>query len=176
MRRVLIRAAVLTLALAPLPAGAAESWGLPGERAATFTAKVVDVQCVLTGDCPRDCGGGRRQLGLQSTEHGLVLAMKSATPFAGAVRDLLPHCGRTITVDGLFAENEGTRVFALQRLKPAGGQWIAAERFAVDWAKADNSPPDGERAAEWYLHDAVAAEILAADGKLGLGPGILPKE
>lgn len=165
------------LVLAAIPAArAAESWGLPGEEVATFDGKVVDVQCVLTGDCPRNCGGGRRQLGLLTPDDRLVLAMKSATPFAGAVRDLLPYCGRTITVDGLFATNEGSRVFALQRLKPVGGQWISAERFQADWAKANKTAPDGEKAAEWFRHDPTVAGLIAADGKLGLGPGVLPKE
>ena len=40
--------------LAGSAAHAAESWGLPGEEPATFAGKVVDVQCALTGDCPRD--------------------------------------------------------------------------------------------------------------------------
>lgn len=165
------------LVLAAIPAArAAESWGLPGEEATAFDGKVVDVQCVLTGDCPRNCGGGRRQLGLLTADDKLVLAMKSATPFAGAVRDLLPYCGRTITVDGLFATNEGSRVFALQRLKPAGGQWISAERFLADWAKANKTTPEGDKAAEWFRHDPTIAGLIADDGKLGLGPVVLQKE
>lgn len=157
--------------LAVSTARAAESWGLPGEEPATFAGKVVDVQCVLTGDCPRDCGAGRRQLGLLTGDNKLVLAMKSVTPFAGAVRDLLPYCGQTITVDGLFATNEGSRVFALQRLKPAGGQWVSAERFLADWAKANKVTVGSDTAAEWFRHDPTIAKLIDADGKLGLGAG-----
>lgn len=174
MIKALLLSAVALLTVSA--AHAAESWNLPGEEPASFTAKVVDVQCALTGDCPRDCGAGRRQLGLLTAENRLVLAMKSVTPFAGAVRDLLPYCGQTITVDGLFATNEGSRVFALQRLKPPRGQWISAGRFLTDWAKANKVATDGDKAAEWFRHDPTVAKLIATDGKLGLGPGILPKE
>lgn len=156
------------------PALAAESWGLPNEEAATFEAKVVDAQCALTGDCPKDCGAGRRQLGLVRPDGALILAMKNADPFAGATRDLLPYCGTTVTADGLFTSNEGVRAFALQRIKPAGGDWIAANGFARDWAKAHRVKPDGPEAQEWYRHDETVAARIRHDGKLGLGPGVLP--
>src|SRR3546814_4003559 len=45
-------------------AQAANSWGLPNEEIVRFEAKVVDVLCELSGDCPADGGAGRRQLGL----------------------------------------------------------------------------------------------------------------
>ena len=68
-----------------------------------------------------------------------------------------PKNGQTITVDGLFATNEGSRVFALQRLKPAGGQWVSAERFLADWAKANKVSPDGDKAAD-IVANAPATE------------------
>ncbi len=160
---------VMILALAASPAGAAESWGLPNEELATFDGKVVDVQCVLTGDCPRDCGAGRRQLGVLTRDKKLVLAMKNAVPFAGAVGELLPFCGQTITVDGLFSTTDGHRVFALQRLKPQGKDWIAADHFLADWAKANGTTPDSDVSAEWFRHDPRVVRQLSVDGKLGLG-------
>ena len=33
-------------------AWAAEEWGLPREKTARFEAKVVDMLCELSGDCP----------------------------------------------------------------------------------------------------------------------------
>ena len=56
-----------------LPAGAqdfsqgseAKTWNLYAEQSARFEAKVVDILCELTGDCPTDCGGGVRQRGRQ---------------------------------------------------------------------------------------------------------------
>ncbi|HIM45255.1 MAG TPA: hypothetical protein EYM34_03190, partial [Alphaproteobacteria bacterium] len=51
---------------------AADSWGLPGEEEVRFDAKVTDVLCVLSGDCPPDCGGGKRVLGLLKEDGELV--------------------------------------------------------------------------------------------------------
>ncbi|EME69541.1 hypothetical protein H261_12844 [Paramagnetospirillum caucaseum] len=167
MRKLLL---ILPLLIAS-PGWAAESWGLPGEEAASFDGKVVDVQCVLTKDCPKDCGAGRRQLGLLKKDGALILAMKNADPFAGATRDLLPFCGKSITVDGLFTSNEGVRAFALQRVKPPGGEWIAANGFVRDWAKAHKLKPDSPQAEEWFRHDQTVAGRIKAEGKLGLGPG-----
>lgn len=171
-----LSAAILAAALASSPVWAAESWGLPNEEMATFAGKVVDIQCALTGDCPKDCGAGRRQLGFLTASGSLILAMKNADPFAGASRDLLPFCGQTVTADGLFASNEGSRVFALQRIKPAKGEWVVANGFVRDWAKVNKVAPGGERAGEWFRHDPIVAALIAARGKLGLGPDVLPQE
>ena len=99
--------AALTLAAAPLAAqdfsagSEAQSWNLYAEVPALFDATVVDIMCDLTGDCPADCGGGERQLGLKRSADGaMVLAMKNNQPaFTGAVVDLLPYCGQDVTVD-----------------------------------------------------------------------------
>ncbi|MCC7166497.1 MAG: hypothetical protein IT565_02915 [Rhodospirillales bacterium] len=162
--------AILGLMLAAPPAWAAESWGLPNEQPAMIDGKVVDALCVLVGDCPKGCGAGKRQLAILTPEGKLVLAMKNADPFGGAVRDLLPHCGQSVAADGLFATNEGVTVFALQRVKPKGGAWIAANGFARDWAKARGLAVDDPKIEEWYRHDPTVATIIAKDGKLGLGP------
>ena len=64
-------------------AAAANSWGLPDEVEARFDAKVTDVLCVLSGDCPEDCGAGNRLLGLLQDDGTLVLPLKNAGPFTG---------------------------------------------------------------------------------------------
>ena len=81
----LIFAMVLGAAMTGLgPVRAADEWGLPEEKVARFEAKVVDILCELTGDCPDGCGGGQRQLGLLTDDGRLVLPLKNFTPFSGA--------------------------------------------------------------------------------------------
>src|SRR3546814_4180915 len=60
-------------------AQAANSWGLPNEEIVRFEAKVVDVLCELSGDCPADGGAGHRQLGLVTDDGTLILPVKNAT-------------------------------------------------------------------------------------------------
>ena len=67
---------------------AAEEWGLPDEKISRFEAKVVDVLCELTGDCPNNCGDGSRQLGLIDGSGKLILPLKNNVAFAGAVDEL----------------------------------------------------------------------------------------
>ena len=45
-------------------ASAADEWGIEFEEKVRFEAKVVDILCELSGNCPANCGGGKRQLGL----------------------------------------------------------------------------------------------------------------
>ena len=115
-------------------ANAAEPWGIDHEKIAQFTARVVDVACTLKGDCPPNCGDGRRQLGLLTEDGKLRMAAKGSTDFAGAVHDLLPYCGKTIEVDGLLIENPAITIFMAQRLREGADKpWIATTRFAADW-------------------------------------------
>ncbi len=162
---------ILSLCLAlPLPVMAAESWGLPDEKPATFDAKVVDMVCQLTGDCPARCGAGKRQLGLLTSAGKLILVSKNADPFAGASTDLAPYCGQKITADGLFTSNQGVTLFALQRLRPMGGEWRDATGFSQSWARDNHQKADA--ASEWYLHDARIKALIGQQGKLGLGAGV----
>ena len=110
-----MRALLLALTLAtPLAAqdfsenSEASSWNLAFETPARFEAEVVDVLCHLTGDCPEDCGGGARQLGLLRSADGvLVFPNKNGQPlFTGAARELAPFCGQTVEVDGLMIEDD----------------------------------------------------------------------
>ena len=56
MSRTLIAVLLFAGLLAAAPGRAAEEWGLPEEEVARFEAKVVDVLCELSGDCPAGCG------------------------------------------------------------------------------------------------------------------------
>jgi hypothetical protein len=86
----IVRTIALTaLFFAPLVAEAqgfsanseAESWNLYAEQPARFEAKVVDILCEITGDCPADCGAGKRQLGLLRTvDQALVYPNKNGQP------------------------------------------------------------------------------------------------
>ncbi len=149
---------------------AAQSWSVTGEEEARFDAKVVDVLCELTGDCPADCGAGRRQLGLLDDDDTLILATKNFAPFAGATDELIEFCQQRVTVDGLFTTNQGTRVFAVQFVRPEGGDWRRANRFLDKWAITNGLDPAGKAKNTWFKRDPRVKEIIERDGFLGLGP------
>lgn len=156
-------------------AHAANSWNLPGEEATRFDAKVVDVMCVLTGDCPADCGGGKRVMGLLRESGELVLAIKNAGPFTGTARDLVPFCGQTVTADGLFTINYGVKTFALQFVKPKDGEWRGANDFVKAWAAERGLTPKDDKAKQWFRNDEQVNTLIEQQGKLGLKEkGITP--
>ncbi len=159
--------ALLGLGLAG-PAAAANSWGLPAEEKVRFEARVVDILCELSGNCPARCGAGKRQLGLLRDDGTLVLAMKNAGMFSGASADLLPYCGRRIVADGLFSTNFGVRVFALQFLKPADGEWNNARQFIRNWSKARGLEVTDPQAKAWFRHDKTIQAVIAKQGPTGL--------
>ena len=147
---------------------AADSWNLPNEEEARFEATVTDVLCVLSGDCPPDCGAGKRVLGLLKADGELVLPIKNGGPFTGAVADLLPHCGAVVTADGLFTVNYGVRTFALQFVKPKEGKWRRANGFVKQWAAEHGLEPKDKKARRWFRNDETILEIIGEQGKLGL--------
>jgi len=149
---------------------AAESWGLPGEEKTRFEATVVDALCGLTGDCPAQCGGGKRQLGLLTDAGEMILPLKNVVPFAGAADELAEFCGMRVVADGLFATNRGMRVFALQFIRRApDGEWRRANRFQADWAAANGVAANSPQAQEWFRNDPLVQQVIAAGGKLGTG-------
>ena len=151
-------------------AAAAESWGLPDEEKTRFEAVVVDALCELTGDCPAQCGGGKRQLGLLNDAGALILPLKNTVPFAGAAGELQEFCGRRVTADGLFSTNRGVRVFVLQFVREApDGKWRRADRWLDAWAAARGVAADSETANQWFRNDAAVTRIITRDGKLGIG-------
>lgn len=156
-------------------ARAANSWNLPGEEATRFDATVVDVMCVLSGDCPADCGAGKRVMGLLRESGELVLAIKNAGPFTGTARDLAPLCGQTVTADGLFTINYGVKTFALQFVKPKDGEWRGANGFIKEWAAERGLTPKDDQAKQWFRHDEQVKTLIDEQGKLGLKhKGITP--
>lgn len=167
--RAIILTAVLFAASVP-GAHAAESWGLPGEEKARFEATVVDARCTITGDCPADCGGGKRQLGLLTDGGELVLPLKNVVPFAGAAGELLEFCGKRVVADGLYSTNRGVRFFALQFVRQApDGPWRRANRFTQQWAVANAVDPKSETAQQWFRNDPAVKRAIDAEGKLGTG-------
>ena len=123
MKRLIFATGLLVLFAATGGANAADSWGLEGEKIARFEAKVVDIACELTGNCPANCGAGNRQLGLLTDAGRLVLPTKNQVPFAGAAWELVDFCQKRVVVDGLFVNNRGHEIFALQFVKAVDGKW-----------------------------------------------------
>jgi hypothetical protein len=151
-------------------AHAAESWGLPNEEEARFEAKVVDLLCELTGDCPADCGAGKRQLGLLMDDGKLVLTNKDAAPFAGTVDELIDFCGKRVQADGLFSTNRGYTFFALQYVRELpDGKWRRANRFVPKWAAANGVDAKSETAQQWFRNDPRVKTLIEKNGKLGIG-------
>lgn len=152
------------------PAQAADSWGLENERVVEIEATVVDVACTLSGDCPPNCGDGKRQLGLLTDDGTLRLAAKGGTNFAGATVDLLPHCGKKVFADGLLIENPAMTIMMVQNLRLSKSEPLQpTNAFAKEWKKAH-----GE-ADEWYRADPLVKKVIEADGVFGI-KGLEPKE
>jgi hypothetical protein len=155
---------------------AAQSWGLAGEEKARFEATVVDILCSLTGDCPADCGGGTRQLGLlRHADDRLILPLKNAQPvFSGAALDLLPWCGARVEVDGLLVgrpEMTPVKYYQVQRIRAAGAgpeAWQPATRFTEGWAA--RHPEAAAAEGPWFRKDPRIRAEIARRGYLGLGP------
>lgn len=147
----------------------AKSWGLTGEQAMRFEAKVVDVLCALSGDCPPDCGEGRRQLGLLRDDGILVLAAKNAQPiFSGAAEDLLPYCARKVEVDGLMVGEGPGRVYQVQTIRALDGTATRkADRWSKVWEQRNAGAGDAE--GPWFRRDQRVRREIERRGYLGLG-------
>ncbi len=169
--------ALLALCAAPLAAedfsanSEARSWKLYAEVPARFEAKVVDLVCELTGDCPADCGAGKRQMGLLRTaDNVMVFPMKNSQPaFTGAAVELQPFCGQTVEVDGLMIDDEyvgAKNVYLVQRIKAEGADWIKANKWTKNWAKEH---PEAKGKGPWFRRDPRVKDIIATEGHLGLG-------
>ncbi len=151
----------------------ANSWNLAGEEKARFEGKVVDILCELTGDCPADCGAGRRQLGiLRDADGALLLAAKNTQPlFTGARLDLVPSCNEAVEVDGLMGgdpEESPTRIYQVQLIRRVGEPAFAKTN---QWTKRwDERHPDLAKAkGRWFRKDPRVNSRIAAEGYLGLG-------
>ena len=151
----------------------ARSWNLYAEVPARFEARVVDILCELSGDCPEDCGGGERQLGLvRAADGALTFPNKNAQPlFTGAVVELLPFCGQDVEVDGLLLDDPdlGARnVYLVQRIRPVGEEeWTEAKRWTEVWAERN---PEAAGDGPWFRRSPRVEAMIEAEGYLGLGP------
>lgn len=171
MKSILTATALAVVAVLTHPAQAAQEWGLPEEAAVRFEAKVVDILCELTGDCPAECGAGTRQLGLLNDAGELIVAVKNFTPFSGAAWELMGFCGQRVVADGLMTTNKGYKIFVLQFVRPApDGKWQKANRFLDRWKEANGLPADSPKAKQWFRNDPKVQELIARDGVFGLGP------
>lgn len=170
-------AMVLCLIAAPVAAqdfsagSTAKEWGLYAEKPALFEARVVDLLCEFSGDCPADCGAGKRQLGLLRTaDDVLVLPLKnSQAAFSGAAVDLAPYCGQTVEVDGLLLDDPdlGARnVYMVQKIRIGDGEWAKANQFTKVWAKQH---PEAKGKGPWFRRDPRVKDEIAREGYLGLG-------
>lgn len=168
---------VLALIASPLAAqdfsagSEAKSWNLYAEVPARFEAKVVDVLCELTGDCPAECGAGTRQLGLiRSADDVMVLPMKNSQPaFTGAAEELVPFCNQVIEVDGLMIEDEeigASNIYLVQRIKAGDADWIKANTWTKKWAQ---KYPEAKGKGPWFRRDPRVKDVIASEGYLGLG-------
>jgi hypothetical protein len=185
MKRMIMATALLAAALAGMPALAdgdfsegsqAKSWNLFGEEKARFEGRVTDVLCVLTGDCPADCGAGKRQMGvLRSADGRFLLASKNGQPaFTGATVDLAAYCGEEVEVDGLLVGDReitpglgDTKVFQVQTVRILGQDTAnKTNLWTKDWAK--RNPEVGGKGA-WFRRDPKVMEQIGANGRLGLG-------
>ena len=151
----------------------ARSWNLYAEVPARFEARVVDILCELSGDCPEECGGGERQLGLvRAADGALTFPNKNAQPlFTGAVVELLPYCGQDVEVDGLLLDDPDLgahNVYLVQRIRPVGEEeWTEAKRWTEVW---EEEHPEAEGEGPWFRRSPRVEAMIEAEGHLGLGP------
>lgn len=176
--------AVLGAVLLALPAAAegefsagsqVEGWtNLQGREPARFTARVTDIVCALTGDCPADCGNGARLMGLiREADEALVLVSKNReAAFNGGGEDLVPYCGQTVEVDGLLVGDPAvapTKVYQVFLIRPEGAEeWVKANRWTRIWR--EKHPEAASKDGPWFRNDPAIAARIAEDGYLGLGP------
>ncbi len=150
----------------------AKEWGLTGEEKATFSGKVVDVLCELSGDCADNCGGGSRYLGIvREADNQLVYVLKNRqTAFNGPVADLLPYCNKQVDVDGvLVGEDEVVKAkfYLVQFIREKGaGEWNKANLWTKDWAEKN---PEAKGKGPWFKRDPRIAKQIAESGHFGLG-------
>lgn len=173
---------ILSLACVALPFAAAaedfsanseaKSWKLFAEKPARFEAKVVDILCELTGDCPDNCGDGTRQLGLvRAADDVLVYPNKnSQAAFTGAALELAAYCQADVEVDGLMIEDPDLgvkNIYLVQKIRAKGeSEWVKANTWTKKWAKAH---PEAKGKGPWFRRDPRVKAAIETSGYLGLG-------
>ncbi len=150
----------------------AKEFGLEEEVKSTFSAKVVDLLCELTGDCADNCGDGNRHMGLvRDADNKLITVLKNGQfSFNGPVEDLLPYCNKKVDVDGLMIgdpEEFGTQFYMVQLIKEEGAaDWNKANKWTKAWAKQN---PEAKGKGPWFRRDPRVIKQIEANGYFGLG-------
>ena len=163
MRSVVLLVSLVATSLSGAPARAADGWGIEHEKIVEITGRVVDLACTLKGDCPPNCGDGKRHLGLLTPDGKLRAVVKGPVEFAGPVRDLLRYCGKTVQLDGLLIENPAINIVMLQNIRERSDQpFVKADQFWKDWEAANG------KAEEWYREDKLVKDVIGADGVYGI--------
>lgn len=150
----------------------AKEFGLVEEVPATFSGKVVDIACELTGDCPDNCGDANRNLGIiREADDKLIMVLKNAQfAFNGPAYDLVKYCNKQVDVDGLLIgdiEEKGAQFYMLQFIRDKGAaDWTKANQWTAGW-KARNPEAGGK--GPWFRRDPRVLKQIKADGYFGLG-------
>ncbi|MEL7048225.1 MAG: hypothetical protein AAFO75_04545 [Pseudomonadota bacterium] len=150
--------------------------GLSGEQKATFSGKVVDILCELSGDCPDNCGAGARNLGiLRSSDNALVIVSKNSQfEFNGGVDDLLPYCNADVDVDGLLiGEDPGmkAKIYMAQFIRKSGdADWIKTTLWTEAWKKRNPGAATGK--GPWFRRDPRVLNKIEKSGYFGLGKDV----
>ncbi|MEM9733662.1 MAG: hypothetical protein AAF903_09305 [Pseudomonadota bacterium] len=150
----------------------AREWGLAGEVKSTFSAKVVDILCELSGDCADNCGNGNRQLGLvREADNKLIAVLKNRqAAFNGAAEDLLPYCNKPVDVDGVMIgedEDSPSRVYMVQFIRDKGAaEWNKTTLWTKRWAEKH---PEAKGKGPWFRRDPRVKKQIEATGYLGKG-------
>lgn len=153
----------------------AKEWGLQGEEKATFSGKVVDVLCELSGDCADQCGAGNRQLGIvRDSDKQLVFVLKNRqAAFNGAVEDLLPYCNKAVDVDGVLIGDDDvvkSKFYMVQFIRDTGAdKWNKTTLWTKRWAEKN---PEAKGKGPWFRRDPRVKKQIAKSGHFGLGAAV----
>lgn len=154
--------------LAFFPAQAADGFGFENEAPAVLEGKIVDLACTLKGDCPPECGGGRRQLGLLSSDGKLSAIVKGPVDFANAVPDMLALCGKDVQLDALVINDPTIRIVMVQGVRGKSSErWRKPRQFESQWETANG------KSDEWYREDKAVRKVIGEDGVYGI-KGLAP--
>lgn len=151
---------------------AANEWGIDGEEAKELDGTVVDLVCELSGNCPDNCGAGKRQLGLLLKDGTLYPVVKGGSNFAGGTEELIEQCGKSVHVDGLLITDPLMTIYFVQRIRSEEtGEWSKTNQWGKNWKAAN----PGKKLGRWFREDPRVAKIVDESGKLGI-PGLVYEE
>ena len=180
-RTSIVAASFLSILLTPVTSFAegefaegsnAKEFGFEEEEKATFSGKIVDVTCELSGDCVENCGNGHRLMGIvRDADNKLILPLKNAQlAFNGPADDLVPYCNKQVDVDGVLIGDQeiyGAKFYMLQFIRESGApKWNKAKLWTAAWKKRN---PEAAGKGPWFKRDPRVKKQIAATGYFGLG-------